>query len=459
MNKKKILEIDKKHIWHPFTQMKDYENIDHTVIARGNGIKLFDIDGNEYFDTTSSWWTNIHGHCVKSINDAIKRQIEKLEHVNFSGFTHPCAAELVNILKIFLPQVLSKFFFSDNGSTSVEIALKLSFQYWQNKGMTRKTRFAYLENSYHGDTIGAVSVGGIDEFHKLYNPLRFRSFKVPSPDCSKCNLRKSKFTYDAKDTHCRIECFEKMERIFKKNKDEIAAVIVEPLLQAAGGMLVYPKEYLKRLRHIASDLKIILIFDEVATGFGRTGKMFAFEKAGVLPDILCLSKGLTGGYMPLALTVTTDEIYNAFYEDHFKNKTFYHGHSYTANPISCSAAVKNLKIFKKKNLPRSKVDVIEHFHKILKSFEKYSFISDIRYIGFIGAVDIVKERAGGKPYDKKERIGFKIYHNSLKRRLVLRPLGDTIYWFLPLAVRKRDIDEILKRSIAVIEETINESSL
>jgi len=454
-SKEKILEIDKKHIWHPFTQMKDYENSFPKVISRGKGIKIYDIDGNEYYDTISSWWTNTLGHSNERINNALKKQLENIEHVNFSGFTHPYAAEFIDRLKNILDSSFSRYFFSDDGSTAVEVAIKMAFQYWQNIGNTKKTKFIMMENAYHGDTLGAVSVGGVPLYHKLYSPLMFSSIKADSPDCARCPHRKSDFTFDASETGCDLQCFDSMEKALKRNAEEAAGVIVEPLIQAAGGMLVYKKEYLQKLRKLCSELGILLIFDEVATGFGRTGTMFAYEQASVIPDIITLSKGITAGYMPLSITAATEKIYEAFYDDYFSYKTFFHGHSYTANPLACAAGIENLKILEEEKLPYSNRISIDKFHEKLKEFREYDYVGDIRFTGFIGAIDIVRSRKNGEIFDPKTRIGKQIYEESLENGLVLRPLGDMIYYFLPLITTEEDLEAIFAKSKFVIEKVIN----
>lgn len=451
-NKKKTLEVDRKNIWHPFTQMKDYEEYDPKVIVRGEGVKLFDADGTEYYDTISSWWVNTLGHCNKEISDAIKKQLDTLEHVNFSGFTHPFAAEFIDLLSQFLDKSLSKYFFSDNGSTAVEVAIKMAFQYWQNRKITGKTRFIMLENAYHGDTIGAVSVGGVEMYHKLYKPLMFSSIKVKSPDCSSCPFRKSEFTLDASECNCNMECFSEMEKAIVDNKDIAAAVILEPLIQCAGGMLNYRREYLQLLEKTAKANNVLVIYDEVATGFGRTGTMFAYEQAGTVPDLICLSKGITAGFMPLAVTVATDEIYDAFYDDYSSQKTFFHGHSYTANPLACCAGTANLKILKRDNLPESNRKALLHFHKRLSALAKFDIVNDIRFTGFIGAIDLVKSRKNKESFEPDIRIGKQIYEFSLDNGVVLRPLGDTIYFFLPLIVTVDDIDEIFNRTEKVLKK-------
>ncbi len=450
LSKKQTLKVDRAHIWHPFTQMKDYETIEPLVIVRGEGIYLYDADNNRYMDTISSWWSSLLGHCNPAISKALSNQSLQLDHVHFSGFTHPFAAEVIQNLTQLLPKSLSRFFFSDDGSTAVEVALKMSFQYWNNLGNKCKTKFVMLNNAYHGDTLGAVSVGGVEDYHKLFKPLMFHSYRAIAPDCSLCPHRKSNITGNAHHTGCSLECFGDIEAILKKHHQEVAAVIVEPLLQGAGGMKVYPPEFLNRLREICNHYDVLLIFDEVATGFGRTGTMFALEQTSVVPDIVCLSKGLTAGYIPLSLTVCTEKIYAAFYDDYDSHKTFFHGHSYTANPLACSVAIAGMQELNRKNLPASAKEILRHFHKHLDEWQKYDFIRDIRHLGFVGAIDLVKSRSKNIPFAESLRIGYQIYHESLKKGLVLRPLGNTIYWFLPLIVTQNQIDEILDKSMEVI---------
>ncbi len=459
-DQKRILEIDRRHIWHPYTQMKDYEARDPLVITRARGLKLYTADGRELYDTISSWWANLHGHLHPALNQALKEQLEYLEHVNFSGFTHPYAVEVVERLRRFLPTELTRFFFSDNGSTAVEVALKMAFQFWQNQGATQKTRFVCLEEAYHGDTLGAVSVGGVDLFFRLYRPLTFETFRAPAPYCYRCPENPSlDFTRDAEHIKCDLRCLEGLERILKEYSHEICAVIVEPRLLAAGGMIVYPADYLRGLREITRRYGVFLIFDEVATGFGRTGAMFALESAGVVPDILCLSKGLTAGYLPLALTVTTEEIYQAFYADYLEGKTFYHGHTYTANPLACAVAVANLKLFEEERPLEKGAEARAYFHRrLLEIFAPKEYVGDIRYLGYVGAIELVRDRGTREPFPPEKRVGFQIYMASLEEGVVLRPLGDVIYWFLPLCVTKTDLEEILTRSLRVIDRVIRELS-
>ncbi len=453
-DKERTLATDRRLIWHPYTQMKDYADRDPLVMVRGEGVKLYDADGTEYYDTLSSWWCNVHGHGHPDINQGLIDQLGRLEHVHFAGITHPGAAEVVDRLSAFLHPSLCRHFFSDSGATSTEVALKMAFQYWQNLGQKKKTRFVFLENAYHGDTAGAMSVGGIALYHKLYAPLRFKSWQAASPQCRTCPHRKSAFTYAARDTACALECFQSMEKILTRRRREIAAVIVEPLLQGAAGISVYPPAYLERLRELTRELDILLIFDEVATGFGRTGTRFAYQQSGAVPDFICLAKGLTAGYLPMALTVTREPIYQAFVSDDLASKTFFHGHTYTANPLACAAAIENLKLFETQDLPASRAKVLAYFSQRLRQFESFDFIGDIRQLGFVGAVDVVKSRAAKKRFEPARRIGWQIYLQSLRNNLLLRPLDDTIYWFLPLMVTKEDVDAILAKSREAIQTVV-----
>lgn len=453
---KSHLEADKKYIWHPFTQTNDYNDSELPVITKGKKQFLFDDKGNRYYDTIASWWTSTIGHCNPKINKRIIRQLSLLDHVHFSGFTHPYAVELAEELVKVLPSGLRRIFFSDNGSTAVESALKIAYQYYINLGINDKKYFVRFTNSYHGDTLGAVSVGGIEYIHSKFSHLLFQTFSVNSPICSKCLNRKSEYTLDASNTGCSLECFDEIEKLLTENHLKIAGLIIEPILQAAGNMNIYPAKYLHKLRELTEKLNIILIFDEVATGFGRLGSFFAMDKAEVIPDIITLSKGLTGGYLPLALTICKEHIYEAFCGEYNEGKTFLHGHSYTANPICCAAASANIKEMIRLKLPQSKSGTISYFHERIKEFSQYDFINDIRYSGFTGAVDIVKSKKNKISFAPDKRTGFRIYKKSLLNGIILRPLDDTIYWFLPFSMNKKDIKIIMDKSLKSIVEAVNE---
>jgi len=440
-----LIKKDLKYIWHPYTQMKECRKIPPVLIEKARGIKLYDDKGNFYYDTISSWWCNVHGHSHPKIKEAIRKQLNSLEHVLFAGFTHRSAILLAEKLISVTPKGLNRVFYSDNGSTAVETALKMSFQYWQNIGRRKKTKFISLDYAYHGDTIGAMSVGGVDLFNEMFIPLFFKSIKAPSPYCYRCPMNKERHS-------CAIECIKPLERILKEKNNEIAGMILEPLIMAAGGMIVYPLEYLRQVRELTKKYNVHLIVDEVATGFGRTGKMFACEYADVRPEFMCLSKGITSGTLPLGATVTNDRIYRAFYADYKKRKTFYHGHTYTGNPISCAAALASLKIFEEEKTLNKTERLIGIFHDNLRAFKVLSIVGDIRCIGMIGALELVKNKKTKKPFGIAERIGLKVYKEGLKENLILRPLGDIIYLYLPLRIKRFELETVLKRTFKVIQK-------
>jgi len=401
---KNLSQKDLKYIWHPFTQMKDYEtDAPPLIIDRGEGIYIYDIDGNKYIDGISSWWVNTLGHSHPRLNEALKRQVEKIEHVLLAGFSHVPAIELAEKLVQMTPPELTKVFYSDNGSTAVEVALKMAFQYFRQTDRPEKTKFIALKHSYHGDTLGAVSVGGVDLFHKIYKPLLFDIFQAEMP-------------YP-----------ESIEAILKEHSNEIAGLIIEPLVQGAGGMKMYPAEYLKKFRELCDKYDVLLIDDEVAMGFGRTGRMFAFEHAGIVPDIVCLAKGLTAGYLPLAVTMTTNRVYKAFYDDYEKYRTFFHGHSFTGNPLAAAVAVENLKILEEENVIESLQPKIKCLAQNLEKFHRLDYVSDVRQTGMVGAVEL------------KENIGKKVYKEALTRGAVLRPLGNVVYFMPPYVITEEEI--------------------
>lgn len=439
------IKKDLRFIWHPYTQMKDCLSLPPILIARARGIKLYDFKGNFYYDTISSWWCNVHGHNHPKIKNAIKRQLDSLEHILFAGFTHKPAIQLAEKVISIAPGKLSKVFFSDNGSTAVEVALKMSFQYWNNTAQFKKTKFVALDYGYHGDTLGAMSVSGVTLFNEIFSSLFFPSFKIPAPYCYRCPMHKSR-------DNCNIDCITVLEKLLKKKSQEIAAIILEPRVLAAGGMIVYPKDYLSKVADLAKRFNLHLIIDEVATAFGRTGKMFACEHVDNLePDFMCLSKGITSGYLPLGITLTTDRIYQAFWADYEKRKTFYHGHTYAANPLSCSAALASLEIFTKEKTLEKIRKIIPLFHDRLEKFRGLPIIGDVRYIGLIGALELVKNKKSKQPFDFKERIGLEVYKRGLNKNLILRPLGNIIYFFIPLCIKRNDLEDILEKSYSVIK--------
>ena len=439
------LKDDLKYIWHPYTQMKEALNLPPVLIEKAKGIKLYDTEGNFYYDTISSWWCNVHGHNHPRIKEAISKQVNLLEHVLFAGFTHKPAIELAGKLIALTKNKFNRVFFSDNGSTSVEVALKMSFQYWHNLGLKKKTKFICLDHGYHGDTIGTMSVSGLDLFNKVFSPLLYPSYKVPSPYCYRCPVKKDK-------SSCVIDCTKPLEKLLQDKHAEICAIIIEPLVMGAAGMIIYPKEYLEQVAGLAKKYKVHLILDEVAVGFGRTGSMFAYEHVpGIKADFLCLSKGITSGYLPLAVTLTAEQIFQAFYADYEKRKTFFHGHTYTANPVACAAALASLEIFKEEKTMQKVNKLMPFFHRELEKFRDLDLVGDVRYIGFIGAMELVKNKKTKEGFGLKRRLGLEVYKRGLKANLVLRPLGDIIYLFLPLCTSKAQIKDILKRTYSVIK--------
>ncbi len=436
--KKRLEALDKRYIWHPFTQMKDWLEDTPLIIEKGKGSYLIDIYGRKYLDGVSSLWVTVHGHRKKEIDAAVKKQINKIAHSTLLGLSNVPAILLAEKLIKIAPKGLTKVFYSDSGSTAVEIALKMSFQYWQQKGSEykNKTKFISLYNAYHGDTIGSVSVGGIDLFHQIYKPLLFDTYKIESPYCYRCSFNK---TYP----ECNLECADYAESVIKKLADNTAALIVEPIVQGAAGMIISPRGYLKKIRDICTKYNILMIADEVATGFGRTGKMFACKHEGVSPDIMAVAKGITGGYLPLAATLATDEIYNAFYGEYKDLKTFFHGHTYTGNPLACAAAIANIDLFKKERTLQRLQLKITYLTKRLKAFETLAHVGDIRQKGFMIGIELVKGKKIKEPYPLEKKIGIKVIKEARKHGLIIRPLGNVIVLMPPLSIKMEELKRLL----------------
>ncbi len=430
-------EKDLKYIWHPCSQMKDYEELKPIVIDHGEGVYLYDTDGKCYVDVISSWWCNLLGHCNPHISEELKKQTEKLEHVIFANFTHKQAIRLCERLAKILPEGLCKFNFTDNGSSAIEAAMKMSFQYHEQTGNPQKTRFMALTEAYHGETIGALSVGDCDLYTKLYKPILMDVIKIEAPDCYRCPYGKNR-------DNCSCECAEKAVKTFAEYGEETSALLVEPLLQGSAGMKVYPPLYLKKLRELCDEYNVHLIADEIATGYGRTGKMFAFEHAGVSPDIMCLSKGLTGGYMPMAIFVTTQKIYDAFYDDYATGKAFMHSHTYSGNPLACSCANAVLDLLEDgKILEKAQENAIYFNNLIKEKFLSHPNVGEVRHIGLINAIELVKNKETKEPLNSKLRTGYQIYKKALKKGVILRPLGDVIYFNPPLIMERKDMEFVV----------------
>ena len=443
-----IEERDLRHIWHPCAQMKDYEQLPPMVIDRAKGAWLYDVYGKAYLDIVSSWWANLLGHTNEKVNARIAAQLDRLEHVIFANFSHRPAIELAERLATLVPEGLTKFHFNDNGSSAVEAALKMAFQYCQQTGRTGKTRFMCLSEGYHGETIGALSVGSMDLFAEMYKPMMMDNIHIEAPNCYRCPYGETRDT-------CSCACFEHAERAFAAHGHETAAMIVEPLLQGSAGMRIYPEEYLRKLRALCDAYDVLLIADEIATGFGRTGRLFACERAGITPDLMCLSKGLTGGYMPMSITVVKEKIYDAFYADWSEGKAFMHSHTYAGNPLGCSAALAVLDILDEENiLERAEETASWLSARMAETFGAHPNVGEIRHIGLIHAVELVEDRAAKRPFDGGRRLGYAIYRCALRHGLLLRPLGDVLYFNPPLNIGRDDLDTAITRMKQSMDEVL-----
>lgn len=421
MNTQLLLEEDLRHIWHPCTQMKDHETLPLVPIKRGKGVYLFDFDDNAYLDGVSSWWVNLFGHCHPYINQKVKEQIETLEHVIFAGFTHEPIVKLSKRLCALAPQGLEKCFYADNGSSAIEVALKMSFQYHKNKGEKRPL-FVSLENSYHGETIGALAVGDVKLYKEVFDDILLQTLQVRVPK--------------DQSEEAALEASRELEKIFSQNAGRISAFIIEPLVQCAGGMHMYHPSYISHARKLCDAYNIHLIADEIAVGFGRTGKMFACEHAGVSPDFMTLSKGLTGGYLPLSVVLTTQKVYDAFYCDYSEFKAFLHSHSYTGNPLACAAANATLDIFEQEAILEKKQEKIAFMASYLERFKNAPNVKSIRQTGMIAAVEL-------KEYPIDFRVNLKVFTHALKQGVLLRPLGNVVYFMPPYVITCKEMERMM----------------
>jgi adenosylmethionine-8-amino-7-oxononanoate aminotransferase len=428
---------DRETIWHPFTQMADWEKDAPLIIERAEGNTLIDTDGRKYFDGVSSLWVNLFGHRREEIDAAIRSQLDRLAHSTFLGLSHVPAIELSERLLTAAPEGFSRVFYSDNGSTAMEIAIKMALQYWQQKGGgEKKQTFMTLTEAYHGDTIGAVSAGGIDLFHKIFQPLLFTTRRIPTPHCYRC-------PYGMERKSCAVECATRMEEEVRRHREGLAAFIVEPLVQGAAGMLMMPEGYLARLRDVTRECGVLLICDEVATGFGRTGTMFACEQEGVAPDIMAVAKGLTGGYLPLAATLTTKEVYDAFLGRYEEFRAFFHGHSYTANPLGCAAALATLSIFETQNVLGHVAFLSGIMTEELTKLEGRRCIGDIRQKGLMVGIEIIADRETKEPFPPEKKVGQRVVRRVREKGIILRPLGDVIVLMPPLSSTEEEIRHLV----------------
>ena len=418
-----LAALDRRHVWHPFTQQQGWADTeDPVMIDHGEGTNLYDTDGNVYIDGVSSLWCNVHGHRHPAIDAAVRTQLDRVAHTTMLGLSHPPAIELAERLLTFTPAGLTRVFYSDSGSSAVEIGLKMAFQWWAQRGERRRTRFICLENAYHGDTIGAVSVGGIQLFHSLYRPLLFDAWQARAGDA------------------------EHLEQLLEAGGDEVAAVIVEPLVQGAAGMLLQPPGYLARVRELCDAHGVLLICDEVATGLGRTGRMFACDHEDVSPDILCIGKGLTGGYLPLAATLTTERIYEGFLGRFEDSRTFFHGHTYTGNPLACAAAIATLETFTRERTMQSLQPKIELLTRMLEQrVDPLDGVAAIRQRGFMVGIELVDA-------PPEARLGHEVTLAARRRGAIVRPLGDVVVLMPALVITEAD----LRRLVSITADAIAE---
>ena len=439
-----MMRRDLSVLWHPCSQMKDHEQLPLIPIKRGKGVWLYDFEGNRYLDAISSWWVNLFGHGNDYINTAITRQLSELEHVILAGFSHEPVIRLSERLLSLAPAGLSRCFYADNGSSAVEVALKMSYHYWLNCGHGQKTRFATLSNSYHGETLGALAVGDVSLYKQTYRPLLMDVLTLPLPDLFNKPQHESDNDYVDR-------LYPQTEALLQQHAQQLAAVIVEPLVQCAGNMRMYPAHFLKRLRQSCDALGIHLIADEIAVGFGRTGTLFACEQAGISPDFMCLSKGLTGGYLPLSVVLCGEDIYQAFYDDYEKLTAFLHSHSYTGNALACAAANASLDLFEKGQVLQRNQELSHYLQQALQGLSQHPHIGDVRQRGMIAAVEMLQNKAQRQAYPWQQRRGLQVYRHALQRGVLLRPLGNVIYFMPPYVISEEQIDLMVQVATEGIE--------
>ncbi len=420
---------DRDHLWHPFTPMQDYAADRPVIIERAHGCFLVDTEGREYLDGVSSLWCNVHGHRVPELDAAVREQLDRVAHSTLLGVANVPAVRLARRLVEVAPPGLTRVFFSDDGATAVEVALKMAFQYWRQcpRPEPRRTQFLALQGAYHGDTLGDVSVGDLGRFHHLFRPLLFPTLRAPNPYCYRCPLGLERKT-------CRVDCVEALAGLVREHRDTLAAVVVEPLVQGAAGMITAPEGYLRRVREVTRAHDVLLIADEVAVGFGRTGTLFACEQEQVVPDFLCVAKGLTGGYLPLAATLTTEEVYRAFLGRPEEGRTFSHGHTYTGNPLGAAAALANLELFESSGLLAALPTKVERLRHHLERLARLPIVGEVRQRGLMAGIELVRDRATRQPFPAERRVGARVCRLARDRGVLLRPLGDVIVLMPPLAI-------------------------
>jgi adenosylmethionine-8-amino-7-oxononanoate aminotransferase len=439
-----LVRWDREHLWHPFTQMQGFVEEELLIIARGDGPYLYDLQGRRYLDGVSSLWCNVHGHRRPELDRALVAQLDTVAHSTLLGLAHPPAIVLARKLADIAPRGLTKVFYSDDGSTAVEAALKMAYQYWQLKGRREKRRFLKLKEGYHGDTLGAVSVGGIDLFHETYRPLLFDTLSAPAPYCYRCQEQED----------CRQQCLAELVRLVEEHHGELAAVILEPVMQGAAGMIPQPPGYLAKVREVTRQHDVLLICDEVATGFGRTGTMFACEHEGVSPDLLCLAKGVTGGYLPLSATMATDQVYQAFLGEFEEFKTLFHGHTFTGNPLAAAVSLASLEVFEKERVLQNLAAKIELLEARLYEMASHPHVGDVRQRGFMVGIELVADKKTREPFPVARRTGHRVILEARKLGAILRPLGDVLVLMPPLCLTTDELETLCRIASEAIERAM-----
>ena len=446
-----LRSLDKAHLWHPFTAQADWAASDPLVIDRGEGVYLYDIEGNRYLDGVSSLWCNVHGHRHPTIDAAIRGQLEKVAHSTLLGVTHAPAIELARRLVEIAPEGLTRVLFSGDGATAVEAALKMAFQYWRQKEAPepKRTRFVAIGGAYHGDTIGDVSIGGVSRFHDMFSPLLFETLRSPTPYCYRCPL-------GLKRPECEMACLTEVDRILSEHPGEVVAVVAEPLVQGAGGIVVQPEGYFRGLAEIAKRHDTLLIADEVAVGFGKTGAMFACGRESVTPDILCVAKGLSGGYLPMAATLTTERVYSAFFATAAEGKSFQHGHTFGGNPLGAAASLASLRVFEDEKTLERLAPLMDLLSRRLEEFAELPNVGDVRQCGLIAGIELVRDGASKAPFPPEYQLGARVCRRARSHGLLIRPLGDVLVVMPPLAITESQLEEMLDAMLLSIREEIAE---
>jgi adenosylmethionine-8-amino-7-oxononanoate aminotransferase len=440
----RLAAADHRHLWHPFTQMQDWLKEDPLIIDRAEGVELIDTLGRRYLDGVSSLWCNVHGHRVPALDQAVRDQLDQIAHSTLLGLASTASIECAEELMRHVPAPLTRVFFSDAGATAVEIAIKMAFQHFQLRSDVRRREFVSIVGGYHGDTIGSVSVGGIDLFHRIFKPLLFDVHHAPQPYCYRCPLGKAL-------PSCAMACADAVEAIFRDRPGQIAALVIEPLIQGADGMITQPPGYLRSMREICDRHGALLICDEVATGWGRTGTTFAVEQEGVVPDIMTMAKGLTGGYLPLAATLTTEAVFESFLGDFESKRTFFHGHTYAGNPLGCAVATASMRLFREQRIIEGLPAKVEALRLALEPLSAHPHIGEIRQCGLMVGVELVRDRATRSEYDYPLRVGHQVCLEARQAGVLLRPLGNVVVLMPPLAMTVRQLQRLVTATRAGVD--------